>query len=428
MITVIKTPALFNPALNVNIWQIQSNRTDIQSFYVTVTDGVNIISKLQLYPNPSNRQGSAIDLQQILKNVVQTTIKKNDIIVQELIDVFSYRLEITEVIYNVTSNSTSLGESYTTPFYNVFNGQLPKITMSDYDFATLVATSASTPKFLTNKPASVTKYWTTEYLYYLNDGRATGVDIHLNYSTGTIVKPFPINPSFKSGRVNISPRGLVVNGVSLENLQSFTVNLVAGNTVASQTVTRYYNNLSSDCQDEVVNMIWSNDLGGIDSMLFKNPQETRKVDKVTIKTNPYSTNSAGFYTATDANIYQNNEVIISSDTTSEYTVVSDWLNNAESAWIPSIMSSKAVYVELTNGKLLPVKVLNDSATVYNSRYNKGLSQYTLQFQSESGLLTSIVDRINDASQVGMIGTTNPDIVLQTADYEYVIGLNGVVRV
>jgi hypothetical protein len=430
MITIIKNPALFSPALNDSIWQIQTDRADILYFLVTVTkpDGVSVLSKLKIYPTPAYRTGSYINLTEILKNVAQTTIKKNDVIVQDLDDVYSYRLTFTEYIYNVSNNSTSVGASTQSSFFHAFNAQLPKITMSDYDYSKLTATGTSVPKFLTNKPTSTTKYWTTEYLYYLNNGRATGVDIHLYYTTGKVVKAFPINQWKKSGRVNISPRAFAVNGISLDNLLWFSVNLVSGNDVASQSVVRYYNNLAADCSDEPVNVIWTNTLGGTDSYLFKNPREKVAVDKVTIKTNPFAVNSAGFYVSGNDNIYQNNEVIVASDSTSEYTLTSDWLNNSEAAWIASIIASKAVYVELTNGKLLPVKVLNTSASITNSKYSKALNSFELTFQSETGLTYSIIDAINDNQIVGMIGTSNPDIVLQTADFEYVVGLNGVVRI
>lgn len=429
MITIIKTPALYSPGLNDNIWQFQTNHTDILYFLLTVTkpDGVSVLSRLKAYPTPSYRNGSHQHLQEILKTVVQTTIKKNDNIVQELDDVYSYRLNITEYLYNTASNTVGTGDSYQTTFYNIFNGQLPKITMSDYDYGTLTATSTSIPKFLTNKPTSSIKYWGTEYLYYLNNGRVTSVLFTLNYTSGVVTKSFAITAGKKSGRINISPRAMAVAGISLTGLKGYTVTLYAGGTVASQSVERYYSN-ADDCSDMPVNVIWLNQLGGTDSYTFKNPQEKINVEKVAIKTNPYAVNAAGYYTASNDNIYQTNEQIITSDSTSEYTLTSDWLNNMESAWIPSIIASKAVFVELTNGKLLPVKVLNNSASIMNSRYSKAMKSFELTFQSETGLISTVEDRLSDNQLVGMVGTSKPDIILQTTDFEYVLSNNGQVRV
>jgi len=428
-ITIIKSPSLFNPALNDNIFQVQTNVSNILYFNVTVTkpDGISILSNLKIYPTPALRNGAYVNLQEVLKNVAQTTIRKNDTILVPLLDVYSYRLNITEYIYNATNNSVSQGAYLQTSFYNIYNGQLPKITMSDYNYTQYVSTSTSVAKFLTDKPTSTIKYWSTEYLYFMNSAYATGVDIKLYYNDGsTITKPYTIDTTKKSNRINISPRALAVAGVNLTNLKYYTINLVNFNAMVTELVTRYY--LSDvECGEQPVNVIWVNSYGGTDSYTFKNPSEKLTVDKVTIKTNPYAVNSAGFYVASNSNIYQTNEQIISADSTSEYTVVSDWLTTAESTWLPSLISSKAVFIELTNGKLLPVKVTTTTASLQN-KFSKGMKSFELTFQSESGLLSTIEDRVIDKSKVGMIGTSNSAIVLQTADYEYVSGLTGQVRI
>ncbi|WP_158798094.1 hypothetical protein [Pedobacter sp. L105] len=425
-ITIVATPSLFSPALNDAIWQIATDRTDILYFQVVVyaADGVTVISKLKAQPTPALRQGAYVNLTQVLKNIVNTTISKNDVIIEEYDDVVSYKLSFTEYIYNVTSNTVSIGASATTSFVNTWNGQIPKIAMGDYDYTTLTATATSTPKFLTNKPTSVSKYWLSEYLYYLNNGRVTAALFTLNYSTGTVTKSFNIPLGKKSGRVNISPRSLVVADISLSNLISFNVCLMAGAVVASQTVTRYYNNVLADCHDKPVSIIWANDLGGTDSYLFKNPQEKVTVTSTTINTNSYAVNSAGFYAASNANIYQSSEIIIASDSTSEYTVVSDWLNNDEEAWLKaSILGSKAVFVELTNGKLLPVKVTLTTVSIIGE-YATVPNSLTLTYSTETGLNQTVKQAIANNQIVGQIGTSNPDIVLQTTDYEVVVGLNG----
>jgi hypothetical protein len=419
---------LYSPALNSNIWQIETDRTDLLYFLVTVTksDGVSALSNLKIYPTPAYRNGSYIDLSEVLKNVVITTIKKNDNLVEVLDDVYQYRLNIQEYVYDESINNVSTGASLTTGFFNVFNGKLPKITMSDYNYQTLTLTSTSTPRFLTNKPISAIKYWSTEYLYYLNNNRVTGLVYTLNYSTGIVTKSFPIATGKKSGRINISPRALAVNGMTLINLQSYTVHLMAGSVVASEVLTRYYS--GTDCSDSPVNIIWVNNFSGVDSYLFKNPREKINIDKVTIKTNTFGVNAAGFYVNSNDNIYQTNEQIIASDTTSNYTVVSDWLNNKEAAWIASVLSSKAVYVELTNGKLLPVTISTSSADISNSKYGNKMNSFELTFTSESGLINSLEETLSDNMLIGIVGTSNTNTVLQTTNYEYVVGLNGVVRI
>lgn len=428
-ITIIKAPSLYNPALNDSIFQLQTDNVNILYFNVTVTkpDGISILSNLKIYPTPALRNGAYVNLQEVLKNVSQTTILKNDTLLSPLVDIYSYRLNITEYIYNTSNNSVSQGAYLQTSFYNVFNGQLPKIAMSDYDYSIYVSTNISIAKYLTDKPTSNIKYWSTEYLYFMNNSYATGVDIKLYYSNGTsITKALPIDTSKKLNRINISPRALAVAGLILDNLKYYTINLVSGNAIVSQVVTRYY--LSDvDCSEQPVNIIWVNSYGGTDSYTFKNPIEKLSVDKVSIKMNGYGVNSAGFYVASNSNIYQSNEQIISVDETSEYTVYSDWLSTAESTWLPSVIASKSVYVELTNGKLLPIKVTNNTASLQN-KFSSGMKSFELSFQSESGLLSTIEDRINDKSKVGIIGTSNSTIVLQTADYEYVSGLTGGVRI
>lgn len=373
-ITIIKQPQLYSPAFNDSIIQVESDLSDILFFMLTVTkpNGISILSKLKIYPTPAYRNGSYLNLKEILKSVAQTTIIKNDNIVQELDDVYSYRLNISEY---VSGDDKSLETTLQTSFYNIFNGQLSKVNMFDYDYKDYVATSTSIPQFLTNKPTSNIYYSSTEYLYYLNNNHVTEAQFTLNYSTGTITNHFQINSVNKSGRINISPKSLEVEGIILDDLISYTVTLMASNVTASLPVTRYYK--PDDCNDKYVNIIWENNLGGVDSYTFKSPREKISVDKVIIKNNAYPT---------DSNIYEADEVTLSVNATSEYTVISDWLNDAESIWLPSIITSKKVYVELYNGQLMPIKVANNTATINNSRYNKMLNSFELTFQAESGLL------------------------------------------
>jgi hypothetical protein len=383
-ITFKQSPQKYTPSNNDILFQVESDSINLNHFIVEVKNASGvIISTLKLRPTPTYKTGAFFNLNRILS--ANTTLVKSDNIVEYTSDVVGYSVRITTYSLDASLGVLPTGDENNYIGSFVFNAELPVDMFSTYSYTGYAATSTGTGRFLTNRPVQADlPPVATEYLYYLNDAKANKARFIYYYSTGaTVTRNVALTVSRKMGRLNISPLVLEASGVDLTDLIYFTVDLLdVNNIVAVNPVYRY---LKKYCSINNIQIHWKNDLGGVDSYLFKNIRETVNTTKITAGASPYRMNASNLYTNNEGNIFNPSEVVLKSDTTSTYTVVSEYLTNEEARWITGIISSKEVYVLLDNGKLYPVQVKDTSANIQNTRYNNQLNQFEFSFTAPSGV-------------------------------------------
>lgn len=381
-ITFIQTPQKYTPANNDILIQVQSDSLNLAYFLAEVKDSAGlIISTLKLRPTPLNKKGAFFNLVNVLS--AQTTFVKSDNIIEYTNDVYKYSVRLTSYIINASGLIVASGEESVLSDRYIFNAELPLDEYSTYDYTRYACTSTGTGRFLTNKPKQCDMSpLTTEYLYYLNDARASKVRFLFNYLSGAVVeKTFNLDITKTMGRINISPIILEANSIDLTDLKYYTVDLLdASNLVAVHPVYRYIN---KTCSISNVQLFWTNQLGGIDSYLFKNLRESINNTKITVGSSPYKMGASNQYATYSGNVYNPTEVTLKSDTTSTYTVVSEYLNKDEAKWITTIITSKQVWILLENGKVYPIQIKDTGATIQDTRYTGSLNQFEVSFTAPS---------------------------------------------
>ena len=382
-ITIKQSPQKFTPSNNDIIFQIESDSLNLIHFIAEIKDNTGlVISTLKLRPTPTYKKGVFFNLMRII--AAQTTVVKSDNIIEYIGDVIGYSVRLTTYA-NTDGFILPTGDELVIGGLFAFNAQLPVDMFSSYAYTSYVANASGVGRFLTSKPTQTDiAPVATEYLYYINDARANKIQFKFYYAAGTVVtKNVTIATSQKMGRINISPLVLEATGTDLTDLKYYTVALLdSANLIAIQPVFR---NILKKPSISNVQMFWKNDLGGVDGYLFKNLRETINNTKITATGNSYKMNAAGLYSNNNANIFNPTEINLQSETTSTYTVVSEYLPTDEARWITGIISSKQVYVLLDNGKLFPVQVKDTGATIQNTRYTGQLNQFEFSFTAPSGV-------------------------------------------
>lgn len=404
-ISFIKVPNKYSPANNPVIFQLSSDNINIQFFQVQVQAADNsVITNLRLYTTPANRTGSYTDLSTILQNIVNYQLLPSANIVEPTPAlVQSYKLQVTEKLYTLAGIED--GTTSTTDLFYSWNGLIDKVSFSQYDYKNYVVNaSGTTAKFLTNQPLISSLYRTsTEYLYFLNDGISGNVNFKF-YGTGNaLIGNHNLSLSGSttgSTRLDISPAVIQgFYGIGLGNTlggefgdmfdipfgtnytinQSnyFTVGItdVSGN---SKSVLRTYVLKDTGCRNVPVQIVFANQLGGYDSIMFFNPRETIDVIKNSISKNPFKLTGDN-YSDNANSVFNDESEVINVNSTSTYKVISNGLRDEEALWLKELIKSEKVYIRLNNGMFYPITVTNLNYPVLQKRYSTSLLRLELSF-------------------------------------------------
>lgn len=395
-ITITTQPIYYSPAFNPLKYKVFTDETDILYFDTRILNASGLtVSNLKIYPTPAVRTGATIDVQRIIQNHQQTTLVKNNNLVEYINnDFFQYTVRFTEM--RLVSGATVSGATDSTYAVKSWNGKINPLQFGDYQVGDYLIADGHITNFLTRKPNYTSSYYSsTDYLYFHDSGSVTvKYDLTAYDSVGTVIynSQTTLDPLKDRGRLNLSPRTLKSLGVDTAQLARIEAKLVGstGNTL-TDTVVRLYDNT---CKD-VVNVIWVNSLGGIDSYSFP-----------TIGIEQLSNEKTVSKISTE-DVYQTNEIVIDNNVSSSYNVTSEWLNNNAYKWLANeLLNTRNAFIELSNGKLLPIQITNNSADVKNISKSTEMF-FTLNFTAVSGLLEQLV-------------TNNSDVTLPAGDYSMAI--------
>lgn len=190
-------------------------------------------------------------------------------------------------------------------------------------------------------------------------------------------------------RVATSPRSLITQGITgLSKGDTYIVTVKTNSTGTTLSEARTYVYDDTGCNVDLMNVMFTNSLGGVDSIQMVAPQESVSVNKQTIKKNeldtdnvtPYVTN--GVFNVSDMTYASTPKVTIKA-----YTKP---LSDEESKYLVELVNSKNIYLELTNGQLLPVQLKTTNYSIQKKRYiNRELIQYQFEFSLPDNFLPSL---------------------------------------
>jgi hypothetical protein len=392
-ITINKSPLLFNPAGNQNIWQVTSDNTNIQYFRVSIIQAgtTSVISNIDIYTTPDYVSGAYINIKNILQNLVSCEVDiDNTSLVTYLDDeIFSYRLKIVERVYDSTSDSIIDGDSYdeTADAYYVWYAMMDRIGFDNYYLSDYVVQIDNKAKFLTTRPDLVeVNDYSTEFLYFLSDGSITSLNAFIktydssNTLLTTYSTPVPNADTKNMFRIYCSPDVVKDWVTSMDNVVYYLIGVEDsnGNAVIEE---RKYLYKKLDCSLQPINILFSNTLGGIDSYQFVNPVKSIDVTKTTIIKNPYRLDASGNYTDKIGSIYNAVEEIINVSSKITYTATSRPLSDTEAEWLNELFISRQAFIEVSNGFIFPIIITNTNYVVQRMRYlgnNLNIAQITFR--------------------------------------------------
>jgi hypothetical protein len=141
-----------------------------------------------------------------------------------------------------------------------------------------------------------------------------------------------------------------------------------------------YIHCEPECNQRLVNVLWLNSFGTIDTFQFQEPVVTTSTERNSIRRNNANLSSNQVYVTRDTfNVekYVYNEV-----TKSTVKLHSNWISNDTAEWLTELYKTKQCWVELNNGQLLPCQIQENSYTITRNSYNQVAQvEFNLEFDN-----------------------------------------------
>jgi len=342
------------------------------SNYLIITD--------KAYVTPINVTGSEYNISDVMRSLVHWEINTaTSSLVKPLTQPLnSFYLNVSEYGVGPTSGLVEqLSSTASTDIKNVWNAKLRRNSFNRFSYHDFVANTGNTTSnisFLTDKPD-----WTRlnnesfEQLYFLKDSAHSikydytfyNNNVQIGNSSSTITSTYSLN------RLLVAPRDLPLF-FTYSNYDSYRVRLISSDGTTTVSNPRTYKIDTVPCFLELKNIIWINQVGGIDSYQFVNPVETRNVERSNIQKNTYNYDSNLNYTDREDGILNPNIVDINLNLNSTYRMYTRPMSNDELYWLGGILESEQIFIEIEeDGKsLYPVSLVESSYEIQSSRYKK----------------------------------------------------------
>jgi len=380
-ITITNSPQIFTPSENMITWQVSTDATTLVyfKFDVLVSGSDLLLDTFNLYPTPLNPTSSYIDLSRLLRNEVKWQADNTMVsLVAPVVDpLFAYRVVITEILYDSSTQVFSNGAVYSNSAdkFFAFQSQLDRIAFHAYVQNNFVINSSTSSRFLTNKPDYVNVNTnSSEVLYFLQTGQ-TALNVVVNtYGASGLINTYT---SAITGlttnnmyRLHASQKALgSILGISFTNVTYYTIQIFDGSSVA-RTELRTFNVFEFEPFYSFANVWFANNLGGWDVYMFLNPQKTIATKKTNIKQNIYALDGSGVYTDIDNGIFNPSIENINTVTTTSFKAVSRPLTDLEANWLQELYQSRQAYLELADGTLAPITITSNSYPIKLNKYNR----------------------------------------------------------
>jgi len=373
---IIKAPQQLTPSKNPVIYQFGSTYSNILFFDITLKDtntNATILTD-KSYVTPINTQGTAYNINDVSQNLVKWEIVNTSNIVEPITDsIRKIYLQINEIGLT-NSQLLPFSPTYSTTPIQVWNAKLNRVEFSNYNYNDYyLSSSQSSVKFLTKKPNEfIVNDYSREFLYFIkNETYNPYWAIQRLSATGSIAADMEVQITSTQSmyRLDVSPKIINTNYpgfLTQSALYQVCLKDPLGITV-SEVKTYSYDCLP--CEIDMVNILWENDLGGIDSYQFIQPLESRDVERTTIEKSEYDYNSNLDYVDIEGDIYNQRERIINVNLNSTHRMWTKPLTDTENLWLAGLLHSKNVWLELNSGRIYPVSLVETNYTIERTKYN-----------------------------------------------------------
>jgi hypothetical protein len=396
-VTIITTPKDYSPVYNEMVYTASSTNVAQTNFSFLVDIYINgsgtKTARLRIPPEP-NGNYCVVDIHRVLEasanSVLFDTSDTNDYeeapdSIVEYIVKFGEEYGTTITQYpDLTVDSTRYA----------INGSLERNEFIDYDWADYTPLD-STKKFLTNSPSTL---YTS-----INDYGVLTCFNNIN-NDGYAITTLDANGSpngFFSISITGVPEGELVhyksNPASINNIDASNITVSSGalpiidSDVASYiiwtwdtlTITESSERktfvIREDCKSDLVRLIFLNKLGGWDSFNFYLVNnEMSEIERKMYKQNPNRLDGSGNYTYSKSD---REKVQYYTKTMPKKKVTSDWLTEAEDAWLLELIESPEIYLQ--SGSDL-IAVANIDLTSHTKRKHVSEKLFNLEFNIEFG--------------------------------------------
>lgn len=231
-----------------------------------------------------------------------------------------------------------------------------------------------------------------------------------------MLENIPDLDQYQMYRLNISPKALVdSSNLDFSDVNFYTVDLVDG-VMNPVTTERVYCHKKIECHLDMVNVMWVNPYGGLDSYQFVAPQDRLEINRVVMKRNTLGINSDGVYDDFNDGVFNPSDVIVNNTAITITKMVSRQLNDREAYWLQSLFTSKQVFIELTDMAMVPALLQQNQYAIQRPKYNRGtLNTTSIDLQLAQGVIANGVHAYSTRiasiqfidSQMNSIGSSLP---------------------
>jgi hypothetical protein len=326
----------------------------------------------------------------------------------------STNIVVTNVVYIQYATALNGAVSADVTFdFNPYSGLFPELvtnfftlTVDDPNYGSLVLFGGSGPGFFTLQDA-------LDYYAAVINGNSYAYSATTSGGFMTITAPLSLGSSingnaadwaitigavteggegqFEGGadtneleyRLQVSPKKLAISGLTFAPGDTYTINV---NNVFDQPISEYRHYIyeDTDCNVDYVNILFSNSVGGVDTIQMIAPKVSFNNTKQTIIKNNLNVESETPYLTDE--VYNQQKSIYANTLNGQVTLSTKYLNDLESEWLTELINSQNVYMELNNGDLLPVVLVNNDYAMKKKKYlNNEFISYDFSFELPSNV-------------------------------------------
>jgi hypothetical protein len=360
-------------------------------FDVYQSNGTTLIARVKLPARPSDNKG-LFDAKRIIENYLSYSLPgANEMaeFYQNSQSFYKYTLKVGEE-YDVTvgdvTTLTVFEALQTVSGKYVWNAALDWLEFQAFDHEDFILSSGGDGQLLTNAPLTQKielgqNAWL--YMATATSGTLKKAEFKKYYASGT-VNTLSITGTLYNlttsdgnrflrlacGTANVEER---VAGWIDEDVLYYTVQVLDSSDDPVSALMRY--DITENCRYPTVRLHWLNKLGGFDSFNFTlKSRESLAVTKQQYRQLYGTTTGSWTYTPHDRG-----DVVFDTRARQSFKISSDWINEAESAWLEELITSPEVYVELDADTLVAV-VLKNTSYEKKKKQNDRLFNLSLDYE------------------------------------------------
>lgn len=399
MITIEQEPIGYRPVYNDDFFVVSStNYTQPNFQYVCdVYVNGNYITRTKTFAHPTNSYG-LFNPKRIVESYLSKDFNLSNTLFQQNTNSYCYyQLRFGEE-FGLDSSGTTIypNQALSSTLY-VWNGIYDFIDYVSFD-ETLHILNASDKKFLTNAPDGL-KIQTNEKDYLYGITTSSGDIYFLNVTTfdsaGAQIDSYQIANPYQAVSSNNDKFFRV--GVGAANLNTLTLGdvyytefgnfpIIGSNvyrynvqvskfnsTVTSETRTYYIHDICT--KTETSRLFFLNKLGGYDAFTFKHKAKINAdIKRSSFKKPQGSWNGTTF----NYNIIDRADTQYDTNIKDTITLVSDYVTEAEGAWLEELFTSPDVYIRTGSSTYVPINITATSFETKQTAVAK-LINFTIEY-------------------------------------------------